>query len=987
MTEYMSRPKPREKEQDSAATYSRPAFDLPFTPTPLTPEQVQARDAKIAELKAQWEAAQPKPMPAAAQMTPERSPRPIAAQRQAVRPVFEAAKLSYADRAHTQQAGSELAVQRQALTESQAALKLNDLHPQPAHLLPRTAPRPEAPVPHLSPIQRQALTETAHNEISSALTAHARYLPPAQRADMASAAIQRFKAQGLDPEPLRAVMLQRAPDDNTREAAQNTLNAQRHTDIRQRQERTDHALLTNHAAVQRRFDDAQQQFAGTQADIMARIEARRGNGSPLSIEVRQQLEAGLNHDLSAVRVHTDEEADQLAKHLHATAFTSGKDIYFQSGQFDPTNKFDLLIHEATHVKQQDLGKVGPGLDPDTGLEDEAKANETALPKTATVKAAETVPATATQNTTAAPTAVQRKGAAPAAKEAALPKELVTHAMSDPKVLGTALTIGRLHYAFPPSQGLKPPLDVPAFQLRGLLNQAPAELLRGVRAYLDERSRGFNETLLAVFDAEFALSLQKRLGKPTLLSSNELSADAFVEQLTNRASYMNDTDLDSTNADRNEITGKQRSNFQGKNLLSYFGFESQIPVFGEWGFQMRVFTPLPVGKVSDKAVLARREALGLTVPIVVFRGTEGLQLNTTEGGQDTLVGDTAKASVGMLQYEMNEERIDAALKHIKLGIFAGHSLGGGLAQIVAATYVNKVERVVTFQSPGLPADLAQQFTKTNHSQAHHYRVAGDIVPLAGQTLLPGEINYFTRLAKGKTDPQFKAAVELAASHVAFPLTTLLQSQDPTALTPEQQAILKFGAHDRGETEMGSQARMLPTGTYTTEEDPRMVLEGTRSTKLAGLAEWMQLNDAMAEANIGYNVLLEAVEPKLRAATTYEQFKAVYEWLGTVEQLPISKKQEEFLGELGISDRAPRTLTYTVSDDPEHLMPKINIPIKDQTTLTYKQTFLGEIHKKGGMVDIAPSSIDKIRLNIHIHWAGQHNGRNDAIAWFSRLQVGK
>ncbi len=36
----------------------------------------------------------------------------------------------------------------------------------------------------------------------------------------------------------------------------------------------------------------------------------------------------------------------------------------------------------------------------------------------------------------------------------------------------------------------------------------------------------------------------------------------------------------------------------------------------------------------------------------------MQLNNTEGGIDTLVGDTAKASVGMLQYEMNEERIDA-----------------------------------------------------------------------------------------------------------------------------------------------------------------------------------------------------------------------------------------------------------------------------------------------------------------------------------------
>ena len=976
MTEYMSRPKPREKEQDSAATYSRPAFDLPFTPIPLTPEQVQARDAKIAELKAQWEAAQPKPMPAIAQMTPERSPRPIAAQRQAVRPVFEAAKLSRADRAHTQQAGSELAVQRQALTESQAALKLNDLHPQPAHLLPRTAPRPEAPVPHLSPIQRQALTETAHNEISSALTAHARYLPPAQRADMASAAIQRFKAQGLDPEPLRAVMLQRAPDDNTREAAQNTLNAQRHKDIRQRQERTDHALLTHHAAVQRRFDDAQQQFAGTQADVMARIDARRGNGAPLPADVRQQLEAGLNHDLSAVRVHTDEEADQLAKHLHATAFTSGKDIYFQSGQFDPTNKFELLIHEATHVKQQDLGQVGPGLDPDTGLEDEAKANETLLPQTVAVKAVE--PTAQTQ--TAAPLAVQRKAATPALPKQEvhlpdtqpLPEAVIRYVRDRPLSLSAALLSGKFYY-------LAPPQMFAISRFKGVFDQLLAATLVQIKAEVKAQQGDFYTSVTHAFGMDYALSVQQRLGKPDILTSNELSADAFIEQLTNRASYMNDTDLDSTNQDLNPLTQKPRSNFQGQNLLAYFGYESQLPVFGEWGFQMRVFTPLPVAKVKDKAALARRETLGLTVPIVVFRGTEGIQFNTTEGGQDTLIGDTAQASVGLLQYEMNEERIDAALKSIKSGIFAGHSLGGGLAQVVAATYVNKVERVVTFQSPGLPADLAQQFAKSNHSQAHHYRVAGDVVPNAGQKMLPGSINYFTRATQNKQSGRFDSAIEPKSSHVAFPLTTLLQSQDPKTLTPEQQALLKFGAHDRGEVEVELQARMLPTGTYSTQQDPRVNIELVRSTVGAGLADGLGLNLKMAQANLGYNVLLEAVEPRLRAATTYEQFKAVYEWLETVTELPLTKRQEGFLEDLGIGTTAPESTTLTISNDPESLLPEVSLPKPPVPGVGHQMTFLGKIHKNGGMVGITKEDVRRFADGLEIHWANEHGGQAIPRAW--------
>jgi hypothetical protein len=94
-------------------------------------------------------------------------------------------------------------------------------------------------------------------------------------------------------------------------------------------------------------------------DLGARLRAGAGGGSPLAGEVQRRLEAGLGTDLSGVRVHTDGEADRLAQSVSATAFTSGADIYFRQGAYNPGSSDGLttLAHEATHVVQQAAGPV------------------------------------------------------------------------------------------------------------------------------------------------------------------------------------------------------------------------------------------------------------------------------------------------------------------------------------------------------------------------------------------------------------------------------------------------------------------------------------------------------------------------------------------------------------------------------------------------------------------------------------------------------
>ena len=114
-------------------------------------------------------------------------------------------------------------------------------------------------------------------------------------------------------------------------------------------------------AVQRAI--ALQRSAAAEAapadDIGARIQARAGGGSALDSGVQRQLEGGMGADLSGVRVHTDGEADHLSRSVDAVAFTTGNDVFFRSGAYNPSSPegMHLLAHETTHTLQQASGPV------------------------------------------------------------------------------------------------------------------------------------------------------------------------------------------------------------------------------------------------------------------------------------------------------------------------------------------------------------------------------------------------------------------------------------------------------------------------------------------------------------------------------------------------------------------------------------------------------------------------------------------------------
>ena len=84
-----------------------------------------------------------------------------------------------------------------------------------------------------------------------------------------------------------------------------------------------------------------------------------GGGQAMDAGVQRKLEGSLGADLSGVRVHTDGQADSLSKSVSAAAFTSGSDIFFGAGNYNPGTEsgMHMLAHEATHIVQQRSGPV------------------------------------------------------------------------------------------------------------------------------------------------------------------------------------------------------------------------------------------------------------------------------------------------------------------------------------------------------------------------------------------------------------------------------------------------------------------------------------------------------------------------------------------------------------------------------------------------------------------------------------------------------
>jgi len=112
-------------------------------------------------------------------------------------------------------------------------------------------------------------------------------------------------------------------------------------------------------------------------------EVLRSPGETLDAETRSLMESRFGRDFGDVRVHADELAAESARSVNALAYTVGRDIVFDAGQYAPGTSAGerLLAHELAHVAQQDSASHDGTVfrqrkpDPDAGTAPDAGQKE------------------------------------------------------------------------------------------------------------------------------------------------------------------------------------------------------------------------------------------------------------------------------------------------------------------------------------------------------------------------------------------------------------------------------------------------------------------------------------------------------------------------------------------------------------------------------------------------------------------------------------
>jgi len=97
---------------------------------------------------------------------------------------------------------------------------------------------------------------------------------------------------------------------------------------------------------------------GITPNLEMSIRQAQGDGNFLPEQVREPIEQVFGTDFSKVRIHTDAVSHRQNQALKANAFTTGQDIFFREGAYNPGNNQgrELLAHELTHVMQQKKSK-------------------------------------------------------------------------------------------------------------------------------------------------------------------------------------------------------------------------------------------------------------------------------------------------------------------------------------------------------------------------------------------------------------------------------------------------------------------------------------------------------------------------------------------------------------------------------------------------------------------------------------------------------
>jgi len=95
------------------------------------------------------------------------------------------------------------------------------------------------------------------------------------------------------------------------------------------------------------------------ADFESSLRREKGGGQPLNENLQSQMGRAMGADFGGVRIHQNSQANQLNQSIQAKAFTTGQDIFFKQGEYQPESRGGqkLIAHELTHVVQQSGSQI------------------------------------------------------------------------------------------------------------------------------------------------------------------------------------------------------------------------------------------------------------------------------------------------------------------------------------------------------------------------------------------------------------------------------------------------------------------------------------------------------------------------------------------------------------------------------------------------------------------------------------------------------
>lgn len=208
---------------------------------------------------------------------------------------------------------------------------------------PKSAAAPGAPQKEKAPNDKDIAGNTKHGKDQS---------PDAQQKDKAPG---KGAAGSMAPKDEEPKMVSRKEAEHEKEPA-----VQKMSDGDKKEEDKTKVSKKEEAGKQEKDEPVMRKETGGgthaahKVSIEERIKQSKGKGQTLPDDVRAFLEAQLGADFGEVVIHTDNEAVSMNKELNARAFTSGFDIFFNAGQYNPGTAAGqkLLAHELTHVIQQ-----------------------------------------------------------------------------------------------------------------------------------------------------------------------------------------------------------------------------------------------------------------------------------------------------------------------------------------------------------------------------------------------------------------------------------------------------------------------------------------------------------------------------------------------------------------------------------------------------------------------------------------------------------